>query len=694
MIMSFKYDVFFSYRHKPLDAEITEKVFHWFESYKLPSTLKEEGAKDIERAFRDTEELPVRRILTETIDEALNSSKVLVVVCSTDTPSSEWVDREVELFIELGRAEHVFPLLINGDESTSFPPSLKKIPDIGERVMDVRTEGGTAKEILKKAPNELLKAVADITDCDLDELRRENSFRKNRQTVLKTVGIAGILIVVGIVSFLLMSLAQNYRTKAQLQEQATLRILSELTYDLPDKLTDVPGTYSRIARILEENAETIDHIIGLSKNSSKAVVEASANREKLANARSVLGMYEEALEAQDTAIASYEVLAADGKDEDVLAYGSSYNNRGNILHAAGRYSEAEADYQKSAGILRSMKPPDRLVLARVYSNLAANAVSMGEDSADSYFQEALSLLEENTNDPEYIREAALINYNRGVGLYRAGRYEEAANALELSAQNYRILLEEADNRQNHMAYLNSMSILAACLTDSGAYEEAENYYRIAETEAEELAKDTDNLNDQILLAELYNNYGLCLNSQGKYDAADELYRKAAGLYGQIYESTGSVSSGTVYAVSKLNTGENAFKAGKYAEAEQLFEEGLKVFEKILNNLDDYDQAQYYAWLSYHKLINLRDYNGAYEAAVKACTLQPNNILANMNLGYACLYSGHEEDSDRILGAVAALGIGQAEMIRKDLKAQASAGLHSDHADAVLQMLGELYPELQ
>ena len=46
-----------------------------------------------------------------------------------------------------------------------------------------------------------------------------------------------------------------------------------------------------------------------------------------------------------------------------------------------------------------MKNPDRLVLARIYGNLAANAVSMGEDSSDSYFQEAMSLLEENTNDP-------------------------------------------------------------------------------------------------------------------------------------------------------------------------------------------------------------------------------------------------------------------------------------------------------
>ena len=88
------------------------------------------------------------------------------------------------MFIELGRAEHIFPLLISGDEESSFPPSLKKIPDIRERIMDVRVPGGTAKEILKKAPDQFLKAVADITGCDEARLRRENMFRKNRFSVV------------------------------------------------------------------------------------------------------------------------------------------------------------------------------------------------------------------------------------------------------------------------------------------------------------------------------------------------------------------------------------------------------------------------------------------------------------------------------------------------------------------------------
>ncbi len=85
----FDYDVFFSYRHRPLDSEITQKLFNLAENYRLPASLRERGMHGVRRAFRDTEELPVSRILTDTIDKALHSTDCLVVVCSTDTPSSE-----------------------------------------------------------------------------------------------------------------------------------------------------------------------------------------------------------------------------------------------------------------------------------------------------------------------------------------------------------------------------------------------------------------------------------------------------------------------------------------------------------------------------------------------------------------------------------------------------------------------------
>ena len=161
----FDYDVFFSYRHRPLDSEITQKLFNLAENYRLPASLRERGMHGVRRAFRDTEELPVSRILTDTIDKALHSTDCLVVVCSTDTPSSEWVDREVATFIELGRADHVFPILISGDPDTSFPASMKLIPDIMDRLMDIRVPGNDTRRMMSLAESEMLKVIACIAGC-------------------------------------------------------------------------------------------------------------------------------------------------------------------------------------------------------------------------------------------------------------------------------------------------------------------------------------------------------------------------------------------------------------------------------------------------------------------------------------------------------------------------------------------------
>ena len=334
--MSFKYDIFFSYRHKPLDGEITQKCFNAVESYRVPRSLRERGCEDVRRAFRDTEELSVSRILSDTIDQALRSTRCLIIVCSTDTPSSEWVDREVATFIELGRADHIYPLLISGDRESSFPKSLKLVPDLDDRIMDIRTPGNDVKKMMAKAETELLRAISEIAGCTEAELLREHKLRKNRRFAAKAAaGFAAFAAVAGI-SLGLMNLAQNYRDIAKKREAASMRILSELTYSLPDHLTNVPGAYSRIADILARNTEDINAILRLSSDRNAAENEAAANYEKLANASAVLGHYEDAVSAQETAIGSYEDLAEHGAEGSGEKLASAYNNLGNLYHASGR----------------------------------------------------------------------------------------------------------------------------------------------------------------------------------------------------------------------------------------------------------------------------------------------------------------------------------------------------------------------
>ena len=686
--MSFRYDVFISYRHRPLDGVITEKVFNALESYKLPKAVKACGYEDIKRAFRDTEELQVSRILTETIDAALASTNCMVVICSPDAPLSPWVDREVSNFIELGRAEHIYPLLIAGDPDTSFPPSLKLVPDVMDRVMDIRVPGNDVKKMMARAETELLKVVSGVTGCPEAELLREHELRRSRRFAARALSAAATFAVIAGVSLGLLQAAKGYRATASRQEEASMRILNELTYSLPDHLTNIPGAYSRIAGILRQNTADINAILLLSPDEDSAMAEAAANYEKLANAGSVLGMYDDAIAAEDEAIRRYESLAAEGGAEARLKLASALNNRGNLLKAAGRYAEADETYAQAIRLFLAEEEADPLTLAEMLGNAGANAVSLGDDEqAKARFAQALELLSGMEKSADVLSAAATANYNCGVLLYREGSYSDAEASLTEACALYEELLDITESLQNRASYVRAAFTLAACRADRGDYARAEEVYAAAAEIAGELAADRENTDYQRLYAQLINNRAINFNIQGEYARADGLYAEAGEIYDALREKTGTAPDTALYALALLNRGENAFKARDYRLSRSCFEDGLQQYRSALEGLGDYDTAQYYAWLCYYELLFPRDPDAAVEAGLKAYELQPNSVLVNLNLGYACLYAGYWEDAETLLTWIAGLGEGQAETIRLDLAAQRAAGLESEYTDVILEKIG-------
>ena len=686
--MEFAYDVFFSYRHRPLDGEITQKCFNAIESYRLPQSIRAMGCPEIRRAFRDTEELPVSRILTDTIDRALRSTNCLVVVCSTDTPQSEWIDREVQTFIEVGRASHIYPLLISGDPEHSFPPSLKLVPDVMDRVMDIRTPGSDVKKMMAKAETELLRVISGIVGCKEAELLREHKLRKSRRFAARAMGWAAAFALFAGISLFLMHLAQDYRDEARLREQGSMRILNELTYALPDHLTNVPGAYGRIADILEQNTRDINAILRLSTEADRAAFEMGANYEKLANAGTVLGELDRALEAEDEAAAIYRDLTDRNVPEAAAALASSDNNRGTILNAAGRYAEAAQVFDRAAAQLRTLPDCDSLQLAQTLYNAGANASDLGDsERASALFEESLQLLGQAPEGAAALEAAAKTNYNYGVLLYRAGQYAEAESHLAAAVEGQEALLEQTDSLLNRSAYVQTISVLAALLTDEGHFDEADLCYERGIRAAEELARDGENVENSRLLAELYNNRALAANIRGAYAEADTLYEKAGEITLAVTGKTGAAADRARYALALLNRGENAFKLGEMARSRSCFEDGLAEYEAALPQLGDYDRSQYYAWLSYYDLIHLRDSAAALQAALSGRELQPGNVLVNLNLAYACLYGGYRADAENLLQQIAALGGGQAETIRVDLEAQQRAGLPLEQAEELFALLG-------
>ena len=68
--MERNYTAFISYRHKPLDMAVAEKLHQVIEGYRIPRALAGERKK-LGLVFRDKEELPVSGDLNKDICEAL-----------------------------------------------------------------------------------------------------------------------------------------------------------------------------------------------------------------------------------------------------------------------------------------------------------------------------------------------------------------------------------------------------------------------------------------------------------------------------------------------------------------------------------------------------------------------------------------------------------------------------------------------
>lgn len=162
MEQSKEYYAFISYKSE--DVEWAIWLQHELEHYHLPASFN--GRTDIRQelrpVFRDIDELSAGN-LPEQIQQALENSQNLIVVCSPQAAASPWVNQEVETFISLGRTDRIFPFIVEGNSPKEFfPPALLALPKNEERL-----GGDAAKQGRDIA---FVKVVAGMLGLGFDSL--------------------------------------------------------------------------------------------------------------------------------------------------------------------------------------------------------------------------------------------------------------------------------------------------------------------------------------------------------------------------------------------------------------------------------------------------------------------------------------------------------------------------------------------
>ena len=180
-----KYYAFISYKRE--DERWAKWLQRRLEYYHLPLNVRKENPalpKTVRPVFKDTTDLS-GGVLEKAINEALESSQYLIVVCSPRAAQSRWVCKEVQRFIDLGKAERIIPFIVGGTPNSSdpqtecFPESLRALNGSRELLGININENGREAAVVK--------VVARMFNIQFDTLWQR--YRKARRVRIAT-GVA------------------------------------------------------------------------------------------------------------------------------------------------------------------------------------------------------------------------------------------------------------------------------------------------------------------------------------------------------------------------------------------------------------------------------------------------------------------------------------------------------------------------
>lgn len=232
MEKQFKYDAFISYRHVEPDQTIAARLHTMLETFTLPMNLRADGKNRKFRVFRDREELSAAD-LSDSIQDALQHSANLIVICTKQTPLSPWCAKEIETFRKFHGDSHIIAVLAEGEPDESFPASLLDLKkeltledgttEFVERELlaaELRPEevldpafpgyaallaenspqlGILAKKSAGLLKTEIYRIVAGMLGVSFGDLKQRDKERRLRRTLQLVSAGAAVMLVFGVV---------------------------------------------------------------------------------------------------------------------------------------------------------------------------------------------------------------------------------------------------------------------------------------------------------------------------------------------------------------------------------------------------------------------------------------------------------------------------------------------------------------
>ncbi len=254
----YQYKAFISYSHA--DRKWGSWLHRVLETFHTPKHLVNENTPSrLLPIFRDREELASSHDLSGKIQQALEGSENLVVICSPSAAKSRWVNKEVEAFKKLGRSDRVFSLIVDGDpgavntDQDCFPPAMRQHYDAAGVLQPGTTEAIAADARQQGDGRSLarLKIIAGLIGVGLDDLRQRELQRKYRRMAILTTGSMTALII----TVFLAITAMMARDEATQRRNQAEDLLGFMVGDLRESLQPI----GRLDLLEEVGARAMDY---------------------------------------------------------------------------------------------------------------------------------------------------------------------------------------------------------------------------------------------------------------------------------------------------------------------------------------------------------------------------------------------------------------------------------------------------
>jgi len=269
------YRAFISYSH--LDTRLTQRLHRKLESYSVPKSVRSAGLSSkpipahLRPVFRDRDELASATRLSDTIQEALDQSQALVVVCSPAAVASAWVNAEIDYFRRRHPDRPVLAFVVAGDPGldprkdpakAALPLALAlEDPDAPEGKLG-EPMAADARDVGDGFTAACLKLVAGLLGVRYDQLRqREQKRSQLRWAVLGTASLAltAVFAFMAWQATAARDLAKAAQANAELElesEQQTRAFLLSV-FELADA-NESRGNQATVRQVLDRAVEKIN----------------------------------------------------------------------------------------------------------------------------------------------------------------------------------------------------------------------------------------------------------------------------------------------------------------------------------------------------------------------------------------------------------------------------------------------------